>query len=59
MKSDEKYDLGAPWGAVDAHSNTVDFDVFGRIMSNYVAEHYVAKVAVVEIEKAPKNYKAA
>lgn len=59
VKSDERYDLSAPWGSVDAHSNTVDYDVFGRIMANYVAERYAAMVSVVAVEKVPKNYKAA
>lgn len=59
VKSEQKYDLSAPWGTIDVHSNAVDLDVFGRIMSNYVVERHVASISVNNVDKVPQNYKAA
>lgn len=59
VKTDENYDLSAPWGTIDVNSNTVDLDVFGRIMSNKLHGTFVTEIKVNEVDKVPADEKAA
>lgn len=36
VKTEERYDLSSPRGTINTKSNTVNLDVFGRVMAGYV-----------------------
>lgn len=59
VKTDENYDISAPWGTIDMKSNTVNLDVFGRIMTNALISYHLATVMVYDVDKVPSNRKAA
>lgn len=59
VKTDENYDVSAPWATIDQKSNTVDLDVFGRIVTNRLISYYLASVMVYDVDKVPSDRKAA
>lgn len=59
VKTDENYDFSAPWGTIDQKSNTVDLDVFGRIITHRLISYFLSSVQVFDVDKVPSNRKAA
>ena len=73
VDSKQNYDMTAPWGTIDINSQTVNLDVFGRIMSAtpdraqlvpilpYLGRwsHYAMALSVMEPSKVPSKDRAA
>ncbi|KAK2759078.1 hypothetical protein FQN54_003177 [Arachnomyces sp. PD_36] len=62
------YDLSAPWGTIDTSANTLNFDVFGRLLyHNFVnqkvgatiSDHTMVEIRVANFFKMPINSRIA
>jgi len=58
VETTQNYDLSSPWGTVDLKSDTVNLDVFGRIMSS-ITKGSASEVRVYSPNKVPSKERAA